>query len=140
MHGCLYEWCLDWYVADLGKSFVTNPAGPASSATGGRTLRGGYYKSEPKEIRSAFRTYKDPKENHNTTGVRLKCLLPEAVYSGVDSEISDVKNYIVGFKKTGTVVFAGDEESPFISVVCRKKDSSGTNFISKPVGLVILFR
>ncbi|MBO5941472.1 MAG: formylglycine-generating enzyme family protein [Kiritimatiellae bacterium] len=140
MHGCIYEWCLDWYKKDLGTSPVTSPTGPSSSEVNSRTLRGGYYKSQPKEIRSAFRTYKAPSENHNTTGVRLKCAVWEAAYSGQDGEVSETVNFDIGFGGTDTALFAATEDSPFISVSCRTKDSAGMNFISKPVGVVILFR
>ena len=140
MHGCVYEWCLDWYVANLGSSFATSPVGPASSEDSTRVLRGGYYKSEPRDIRSAFRTRKAPTKTDNVTGVRLKCPVFESMYAGADSKSSEEVACSISLGASASAVLDADEESPFVSVVCRSGDSKGMNFVSKPIGTILLVR
>ena len=140
MHGCVYEWCLDWYVANLGSSFATSPVGPASSEDSTRVLRGGYYKSEPKDIRSAFRTRKAPTKTDNVTGVRLKCPVFESMYAGADSKSYGDVACSISLGASASAVLDADEESPFVSVVCRSGDSKGMNFVSKPIGTILLVR
>jgi formylglycine-generating enzyme required for sulfatase activity len=53
MHGNVYEWCLDWYNADLGTDPVVDPAGGATGA--GRVIRGGGWVGWAVNCRSAYR-------------------------------------------------------------------------------------
>ncbi len=41
MHGNVAEWCLDWFVRDLGSSSVCDPKGGGSGDDGFRSVRGG---------------------------------------------------------------------------------------------------
>jgi formylglycine-generating enzyme required for sulfatase activity len=53
MHGNVWEWCLDWYVADLGVDPVVDPAGAATGST--RVIRGGGLNNDARACRSAIR-------------------------------------------------------------------------------------
>lgn len=64
MHGNVMEWCLDHYVADayerfgklaLKDSFVDSPLFKPTEKKWSHVARGGHYKSEPAELRSAAR-------------------------------------------------------------------------------------
>ena len=61
MHGNVWEWCLDWYVDNLGFDSAVDPKGPETGET--RVLRGGYYRSEWYECRSAYRSNSEPDHN-----------------------------------------------------------------------------
>lgn len=76
MHGNVYEWCLDWWISDLGSSAVTDPKGPDSGSY--RVLRGGSWYNNAQYCRSANRSnYSDPSGNYagNHFGFRV-VLLP----------------------------------------------------------------
>jgi formylglycine-generating enzyme required for sulfatase activity len=73
MHGNVYEWCLDWYVADLGTSAVTDPKGAMSGF--GRLLGGGNWDFDNASLcRSAYRYGSDPSDVSNFIGFRA-CVL-----------------------------------------------------------------
>ena len=64
MLGNVKEFCLDWYTPDAYNMYpedglIINPAGPESGTE--HVVRGGSYKSDPADIRSAARdrTYHD---------------------------------------------------------------------------------
>ena len=69
MHGNVLEWCHDWY-GDYG-SAATDPVGPTSG--GSRVLRGGSWRNDARECRSAFRGRLDPDYYINCAGFRLCC-------------------------------------------------------------------
>ena len=69
MHGNVYEWCLDWYTAQLGVAPATDPKG---SATGWYRLpRGGSWYNGAQVCRAAYRIYGDPSSRSNAHGFRL---------------------------------------------------------------------
>jgi len=74
MHGNLWEWCLDWYVGNLGMGTVTDPVGTASGSA--RVRRGGSWFHSALFCRSAFRNYSDPSTRDATFGFRLVRTLP----------------------------------------------------------------
>ena len=89
MHGNVAEWCLDWWVANLGTSAQIDPKGATSGSY--RLLRGGcYYNYEyagyAAACRSAYRTYyygsssswnPKPSFSLNCWGFRVCCLPAE---------------------------------------------------------------
>lgn len=75
MHGNLYKWCLDWYVASLGTESKTDPLGPVSGTE--RETRGGRWSGGPSACSSSYRGHHDPlQKNFNSVGLRVVIHLP----------------------------------------------------------------
>lgn len=66
--GNVYEWCGDWYVADLGDEAVTDPTGPDSGST--RVVRGGSWINVAEHARAANRSAYDPGLRDDSVGLR----------------------------------------------------------------------
>ena len=82
MHGGIWEWCLDWYQADitaLNGRVNINPSDGTKTATGEtsttRVLRGGCYLSNASTCRAAYRTGASPgyPGDSQQGGARLCC-------------------------------------------------------------------
>ena len=72
MHGNMWEWCIDWFQANLGTAAVTDPQGPTSqSGTYGRVFRGGGFQAEAQDCRSARRSTKAASAADVNTGFRV---------------------------------------------------------------------
>ena len=69
MHGNVWEWCLDWYVADLTAASVTDPKGAASGSF--RVVRGGGWRDTASLCRSACRSSNTPSSRYLAYGFRL---------------------------------------------------------------------
>ena len=69
MHGNVFEWCLDWYQENLGKSAVTDPVG--SKSGGSRVIRGGSWGYYARHCRSANRYYGKPSYGDYGIGFRV---------------------------------------------------------------------
>ena len=82
MHGNVWEWCLDWYAADItgldGKVNI-DPATPANTLSGNpasganRVNRGGGWNYAAGYCRSAFRNGGTPTNRNNDYGFRVVC-------------------------------------------------------------------
>ena len=68
MHGNVLEWCWDWYGA-FPVYAQTDPQGPTSGV--GRVYRGGSWRFEAHQTRSAFRFRNNPNLRINFVGFRL---------------------------------------------------------------------
>ena len=68
MHGNVLEWCWDWYGAFSAEAQV-NPQGPSWGV--GRVYRGGSWRFEANQTRSAFRFRNNPNLRINFVGFRL---------------------------------------------------------------------
>ncbi len=90
MHGNVYEWCLDWYQADIAT--VQDASGNyyngrvnidpsnsqaylsgASASSGNRVLRGGWAGEKAFRCRSAFRSQSSPQTQGGYLGFRVIC-------------------------------------------------------------------
>jgi len=70
MHGNVWEWCWDWY-GDYPNGEQTDSAG-ASSGTR-RMLRGGGWRSDAQDLRSAYRGSLNPDYRNYDFGFRVVC-------------------------------------------------------------------
>jgi formylglycine-generating enzyme required for sulfatase activity len=71
MHGNVYEWCRDLYLADYYSGApVKDPTGPAAG-DGKRVRRGGYWGSSARILRSSDRDSLSPEIAAGNTGFRL---------------------------------------------------------------------
>lgn len=71
MHGNVYEWCQDRYLADYyTRAPSRNPTGP-SAGEGNRVRRGGYWGSSARNLRSSDRDSFPPDLPASNTGFRL---------------------------------------------------------------------
>ncbi len=68
MHGNVLEWCQDWY-GDYASSPVSNPKGAVSGTN--RVLRGGSWRDDAQDVRSANRRYSTPDNRYSDIGFRL---------------------------------------------------------------------
>jgi formylglycine-generating enzyme required for sulfatase activity len=69
MHGNVYEWCQDWSDDDGTLEATTDPWGPTSGSE--RMIRGGYFRAEPSDLRSANRNDLPPSTSETYYGFRL---------------------------------------------------------------------
>jgi formylglycine-generating enzyme required for sulfatase activity len=69
MHGNVYEWCLDWYIASGAPLLGDDPDGPQTGS--GRVLRGGSWIVSAPRCRSARRNNGPPSYRDNFIGFRV---------------------------------------------------------------------
>jgi formylglycine-generating enzyme required for sulfatase activity len=69
MHGNVYEWTADWYLAAYPTGSVTDPVGPATGSY--RVARGGSWYITASDARSAVRLWRVPAIGNNALGFRL---------------------------------------------------------------------
>jgi len=71
MHGSVWEWCLDWFIKDLGDGSVTDPKGSETPFENRRMYRGGCYNNDAAQCRSAGERLGYGSQNaHATLGFR----------------------------------------------------------------------
>jgi formylglycine-generating enzyme required for sulfatase activity/ribosomal protein L40E len=71
MHGNVWEWCQDYFVADYySKSSLKDPMGPSGQKHSVRTHRGGAWNNVPSDLRCSMRHGGNPTLKDYTTGLR----------------------------------------------------------------------
>ena len=70
MHGNVFQWCADWQDTTFYRtSPPTDPTGPAAGTR--RIYRGGAWNNAPRNCRSAYRLWGEPKERSCRVGFRV---------------------------------------------------------------------
>ena len=75
MHGNVLEWCQDWHGPYSSENQI-DPAGPATGTK--RVVRGAYFNSHARDVRSARRFLEEPHERRFFLGARLVWMQPES--------------------------------------------------------------
>jgi formylglycine-generating enzyme required for sulfatase activity len=74
LHGNVWEWCWDWYVADLGTGVAVDPTGPGGGSQ--RVIRGGSWYYFARDCRSASRSPYWPGSGDDIVGFRVARRIP----------------------------------------------------------------
>ena len=99
MHGNVWEWCSDWADTTYYKqSPVNDPPGAAKGTD--RVMRGGCWRDEPCNCRSAYLSWWGPNKRSETTGFRIARNLTAAEAESVRA----ASLAVLGMKPATTVV------------------------------------
>jgi formylglycine-generating enzyme required for sulfatase activity len=74
LHGNVWEWCWDWYLADPGAGLAVDPAGPGGGSQ--KVIRGGSWYYFARDCRSASRAPYWPNSQDDVVGFRVARTVP----------------------------------------------------------------
>jgi formylglycine-generating enzyme required for sulfatase activity len=82
MHGNVWEWCLDYYIAGDASLEGSDPVGPSLAVGSARVLRGGCWGDGASYCRSARRRSFSPSARNNGLGFRVAAVAAVGVSAG----------------------------------------------------------
>jgi formylglycine-generating enzyme required for sulfatase activity len=79
MHGNVFEWCQDHWHSNYDGAPENGSAWLTENETASRLLRGGSCFTDPRNCRSAYRSFNDPGYRTYDLGFRVVCFAPSAL-------------------------------------------------------------
>ncbi|MCL2025629.1 MAG: SUMF1/EgtB/PvdO family nonheme iron enzyme [Leptospirales bacterium] len=137
MSGNIAEWCWDWF-GDYRAEAQTDPLGAFSSV---RVGRGGSWRDDAQESRSAFRSYSNPHSRYGNVGFRIASR--DKIYVKTSAKAETKEQGPSFFDKIKSIFSSGDSPSAVVRklyTALEKRDLKAINELmtSESAGLMTL--